>query len=59
MCAYDGKLLCVPMANPRQANIVVFNQIAPNQLDDVQKFLEQVKDSMEEQFKLMVGGILM
>jgi len=24
--AYDGKLLCVPMANPRQANIVSINQ---------------------------------
>ena len=57
--AYDGKLLCVPTANPRQTNIKSINQIAPNQLEDVAEFLELVKDLMEEQFKLMVGGILM
>ena len=40
---YDGKLLCVPVANPRQENIISINQIAPNQLEDVAEFLEQVK----------------
>jgi len=41
--AYDGKLLCVPMANPRQANIVSINQIAPNQLEDVAEFFRTSK----------------
>ena len=41
--AYDGKLLCVPLANPRQANIVSINQIAPNQLEDVAEFFRTSK----------------
>ena len=41
--AYDGKLLCVPIANPRQANIVSINQIAPNQLEDVAEFFRTSK----------------
>ena len=40
---YDGKLLCVPMANSRQANIVSINQIAPNQLQDVAEFFRTSK----------------
>ena len=56
--AYDGKL-CVPIANPRQSNIISINQIAPNQLEDVAEFLEQVKVLMEGRLKLMVGEILM
>ena len=40
---YDGKLLCVPIANPRQDNIVSINQIAPNQLEDVAEFFRTSK----------------
>ena len=38
--AYDGKLLCVPAANPRQDNIISINQIASNQLEDVAEFFK-------------------
>ena len=41
--AYDGKLLCVPIANPRQKNIFSINQIAPNQLEDVAEFFRTSK----------------
>ena len=41
--AYDGKLLCVPVANPRQVNIISINQIAPNQLEDVAEFFRTSK----------------
>ena len=40
---YDGKLLCVPSANPRQENINSNNQIAPNQLEDVAEFFRTSK----------------
>jgi len=40
---YDGKLLCVPVANPRQGNIKSINQIAPNQLEDVAEFFRTSK----------------
>ena len=39
----DGKLLCVPSANPRQDNIISINQIAPNQLEDVAEFFRTSK----------------
>ena len=39
----DGKLLCVPIANPRQENITSINQIAPNQLEDVAEFFRTSK----------------
>ena len=41
--AYDGKLLCVPIANPRQKSIVSIKQIAPNQLEDVAEFFRTSK----------------
>ena len=41
--AYDGKLLCVPLANPRQENIISINQIASNQLEDVAEFFRPSK----------------
>ena len=41
--AYDGKLLCVPLANPRQKNILSIKQIAPNQLEDVAEFFRTSK----------------
>ena len=40
---YDGKLLCVPIANQRQENITSINQIAPNQLEDVAEFFRTSK----------------
>ena len=40
---YDGKLLCVPVANPRQGNIMSINQIAANQLEDVAEFFRTSK----------------
>mgnify|MGYP003956020381 FL=1 len=44
--AYDGKLLCVPVADPRQESISSIRQIAPNQLEDVAEFFRTYK-SME------------
>ena len=41
--AYDGKLLCVPIADPRQKNINSIQQIAPNQLEDVAEFFRTYK----------------
>ena len=41
--AYDGKLICVPIANPRQAKIISISQIAPNQLEDVAEFFRTSK----------------
>ena len=40
--AYDAKLLCVPIANPRQENISI-KQIAPNQLEEVAEFFRTSK----------------
>ena len=40
---YDGKLLCVPIENQRQNNIVSINQIAANQLEDVAEFFRTSK----------------
>ena len=40
---YDGKLLCVPIANPRQKNIFSIKQIAPDQLEDVAEFFRTSK----------------
>ena len=41
--AYDGKLLCVPVADPRQKRITSIRQIAPNQLEDVAEFFRTYK----------------
>ena len=41
--AYDGKILCVPIANPRQSQIKSINQIASNQLEDVAEFFRTSK----------------
>ena len=41
--AYDGKLLCVPVADPRQKDITSIRQIAPNQLEDVAEFFRTYK----------------
>ena len=41
--AYDGKLLCVPVADPRQRSITSIRQIAHNQLEDVAEFFRTYK----------------
>ncbi len=41
--AYDGKLLCVPLADPRQRAIKSIRQIAPTQLEDVAEFFRTYK----------------
>ena len=41
--AYDGKLLCVPTADPRQRDINTIKQIAQNQLEDVAEFFRTYK----------------
>ena len=41
--AYDGKLLCVPIADPRQRDINSIRQIASNQLEDVAEFFRTYK----------------
>ena len=44
--AHDGKLLCVPAADPRQNGIRSIRQIAPSQLEEVAEFFRTYK-SME------------
>ncbi len=41
--AYDGKLLCIPNADPRKKNINSIRQIAPNQLEEVSEFFRTYK----------------
>ena len=41
---YDGKILCVPVAVPRQARIQSIQQIAPSQLEDVAEFFRTYKN---------------
>ena len=41
--AYDGKLLCIPIADPRQREINTIKQIAQNQLEDVAEFFRTYK----------------
>ncbi|WP_269622534.1 inorganic diphosphatase [Prochlorococcus marinus] len=52
--AYDGKLLCVPVADPRQKDITSIRQIAPNQLEDVAEFFRTYK-SLEGRVVLIDG----
>ena len=42
--AHDGKLLCVPIADPRMKGITSIRQIAPNQLEDVAEFFRTYKN---------------
>ena len=51
---YDGKILCVPVADPRQAAIQSIQQIAPNQLEDVSEFFRTYK-SMDGRV-ISIGG---
>tara|TARA_B100001996_G_C18539787_1_gene546469 strand:- start:37 stop:570 length:534 start_codon:yes stop_codon:yes gene_type:complete len=41
--AYDGKLLCVPVADPRQRTIKSIRQIDSGQLEDVAEFFRTYK----------------
>lgn len=52
--AYDGKLLCVPVADPRQRLIRSIKQIAPSQLEDVAEFFRTYK-SLEGRV-ISIGG---
>ena len=52
--AYDGKLLCVPVADPRQQSISSIRQIAPNQLEEVAEFFRTYK-SLEGRV-VVIGG---
>ncbi len=52
--AYDGKLLCVPVADPRQKRITSIRQIAPNQLEDVAEFFRTYK-SLEGRVVIIDG----
>jgi inorganic pyrophosphatase len=42
--ARDGKLLCVPAADPRQAGLHSIRQIAANQLEEVAEFFRTYKN---------------
>jgi inorganic pyrophosphatase len=42
--AYDGKLLCVPLADPRQRLISSIRQISTSQLEDVAEFFRTYKN---------------
>jgi inorganic pyrophosphatase len=42
--AHDGKLLCVPEADPRQREIRSIRQIAVNQLEEVAEFFRTYKN---------------
>ena len=41
---YDGKILCVPVADPLQREIRSIRQIAPHQLEDVAEFFRVYKN---------------
>ena len=41
--AYDGKILCVPIADPRQSSISSIRQIESSQLEDVAEFFRTYK----------------
>jgi len=42
--AHDGKLLCVPAADPRQREVHSIRQIAANQLEEVAEFFRTYKN---------------
>ena len=42
--AQDGKLLCVPNADPRKRDLKSIRQIAPSQLEDVAEFFRTYKN---------------
>jgi len=54
--AHDGKLLCVPEADPRQRGIQSIRQIAPNQLEEVAEFFRTYK-SLEGRVVEILGWL--
>jgi inorganic pyrophosphatase len=42
--AYDGKILCVPEADPRQASINSIRQIGATRLEDVAEFFRTYRN---------------
>ena len=52
--AYDGKVLCVPIADPRQVDITSVCQIASSQLEDVAEFFRTYK-SLEGRVVIIDG----
>ena len=52
--AYDGKLLCIPTADPRKKSINSIRQIAPNQLEEVAEFFRTYK-SLEGRVVIIDG----
>ena len=54
--AHDGKLLCVPAADPRQNGIRSIRQIAPNQLEEVAEFFRTYK-SLEGRVVEILGWL--
>jgi inorganic pyrophosphatase len=42
--AYDGKILCVPEADPRQASINSIRQIGASRLEDVAEFFRTYRN---------------
>jgi inorganic pyrophosphatase len=54
--AHDGKLLCVPVADPRKRNITSIRQIASDQLEDVAEFFRTYK-SMEGRVTRIAGWL--
>jgi inorganic pyrophosphatase len=54
--ARDGKLLCVPCADPRKQGVVSIRQIAPNQLADVAEFFRTYK-SLEGRVTTIKGWL--
>ena len=52
--AYDGKVLCVPIADPRQEGITSIRQIASSQLEDVAEFFRTYK-SLEGRVVIIDG----
>jgi inorganic pyrophosphatase len=54
--AHDGKLLCVPAADPRKNALRSIRQIAPNQLEDVAEFFRTYK-SLEGRATTIMGWL--
>jgi inorganic pyrophosphatase len=54
--AQDGKLLCIPVADPHKRNITSIRQIASDQLEDVAEFFRTYK-SMEGRITQISGWL--
>ena len=56
---YDGKILCVPDADPRQDEIRSIRQIAASQLEDVAEFFRTYRTLQGTLYRLMDGATSM